>query len=343
MQRQPMTEDADGLEGPGGGAPAPAAPFLVRRTLRLGIPEWLARIARNRKAAVGLGLLAFFILVAIFAPLVWTGDPSASDFTAAPMQAPSAAHWLGTDHLNHDIFLQMINGARPTLALGFAIGLIATALSILVGMCAGFFGGWVDELLSLLINIFLVIPGLPLIIVLASWIQVKNDIPIIIIISLTAWAGGARVLRSQTLSMRSKDFVQAAIVRGEPGWRIVLREVLPNMTSLVVSGLIGTTVYAIGAAAGLAFLGLGNISEVSWFTILYWAQNSGALESGAWWTFVIPGMAIALVGTALALINYGIDEISNPRLRVDKVKKSHSALTPTPTASAPATGQAVAS
>jgi len=341
MQLQPLSENAGELEGPGGGALAPAAPFLVRRTPRIGLPGWLAQLVRNRKAAMGLSLLAFFILAAIVAPLIWTGDPSASDFTAAPMQVPSGTHWLGTDHLNHDIFLQMINGARPSLALGFAIGLVATTLSVIVGMCAGYFGGWVDEALSLIINIFLVIPGLPLIIVLASWIQVKNDLPIILIISLTAWAGGARVLRGQTLSLRKREYVMAAVVRGEAGWRIVLREILPNMTSLVVSGLIGTTIYAIGAAAGLAFLGLGNISEVSWFTILYWAQNSGALESGAWWTFVIPGVAIALIGTGLALVNYGIDEVSNPRLRVEKVKKARSALASTPSPTAP--GKAVAS
>src|SRR5205085_4567092 len=143
---------------------------------------------------------------------------------------------------------------------------------------------------------------------------------IILVISLTGWAAGARVLRSQTLSLRQKEFVQAAVVRGEPGLRIVLREILPNMTSLVVSNFIGTTVFAIGSAAGLVFLGLGNIAEVSWFSILYQAQNASALQDGAWWSFVPPGLAIALVGTALALVNYGIDEISNPRLRGEKTE-----------------------
>ncbi len=257
----------------------------------------------------------------------------ASDYSAPPQQPPSAAHWFGTDQQNHDIFLQMVYGTRSSLALGFSIGALATLLSILIGMSAGYFGGWVDEILSLLTNIVLVIPSLPLIIVLASWVQVKSDVPIVAIIGLTSWAWGARVLRSQTLTMRRKDFVLASQVSGESGWRIVLREILPNMTSLVVSGFIGTTVYAIGAAAGLYFLGFGNLAEVNWFSILYWAQNSSALQTGAWWTFVIPGGAIALVGTALSLINFGIDEISNPRLRVEKVKPAARAATrPAPVA-----------
>jgi peptide/nickel transport system permease protein len=324
------TETAPEVAGPGGGVAAPTAPFMVRRTRRVGALRWLSLLVRNRKAAIGLVILAFFLALAIVGPLIWSGDPNAADYSIAPMQPPSPAHPLGTDHLNHDIFLQMVDGAWPSLELGFAIGLCATALAVLIGMSAGYFSGWIDEVLSLVINIVLIIPSLPLIIVLASWIRVRNDLPIILVISLTGWAAGARVLRSQTLSLRQKEFVQAAVVRGEPGLRIVLREILPNMTSLVVSNFIGTTVFAIGSAAGLVFLGLGNISEVSWFSILYQAQNASALQDGAWWNFVPPGLAIALVGTALALVNYGIDEISNPRLRSERVKAPRRASVPAP-------------
>lgn len=320
-------------------SPAGAAPVAVGRTVAINWPRGLQALLTDRKAVLGVAILAFFILVAICGPLIWPGNPMASDYTATPQQPPSAAHWFGTDQQSHDIFLQMVYGTWPSLALGFSIGLAATVLSVLVGMSAGYFGGWVDEILSLITNIALVIPSLPLIIVLASWVQVKNDVPIIAIIALTSWAWGARVLRSQTLSVRRKDFVLASQVSGEAGWRIVLGEVLPNMTSLVVSGFIGTTVFAIGAAAGLYFLGFGNLSEVNWFTILYWAQNSSALQTGAWWTFVIPGAAIALLGTALSLINFGIDQISNPRLRTEKVKAAtRPAMLPTPVASA---GEAV--
>jgi len=246
--------------------------------------------------------------------LIWRGNPLAADYSIPPMQGPSAAHWFGTDQQGHDVFLQMVDGTRPTLVVGFTIGIGSTLLSILIGVSAGYYGGWIDELLSLLMNVVLVIPGLPLVIVLSSWIQVRNDAPIILVITLTGWAWAARVLRSQALSIRQKDYVQAAIVRGESSLRIVLREILPNMISLVVSGFIGTTVAAIGYAASLQFMGFGNLAEVNWFTILYWAENASALQQGAWWMFMIPGGAIALVGMACALMNYGIDEISNPRL-----------------------------
>jgi peptide/nickel transport system permease protein len=169
---------------------------------------------------------------------------------------------------------------------------------------------------------------------------VRNDLPIIVVISLVSWAWGARVLRSQAMSIRSKDFVMAAIVSGESRWRIIFSEVMPNMISLIASSLIGTIVYGIMAAAGLQFLGFGNLNEVNWFTVLYWAQNASALQTGAWWTFVPAGLCIALVGTALSLINYGIDEISNPRLRVEKVKAPKRATAPT-RAAAPV-GKAVA-
>ena len=318
--------------GPGGGTPAPAAASTVRRTPRLGIPRWFKLLMSDRKAAFGIGIMVFFLLVAFVGPLIWQGDPMAADYTVRPQQPPSAQHWLGTDQQSHDIFLQMIDGTKPTLLLGFAIGLVTTAIAVAIGLTAGSLGGLVDEALMLLANIVLVFPGFPLIIAVASWIHVRNDLPIIVVISLTSWAWGARVLRSQAMSIRQKDFVMASIVSGESRGRIIFSEVMPNMISLIASSLIGTIVFGIMAAAGLQFLGFGNINEVNWFTVLYWAQNASALQTGAWWTFVPAGLAIALVGTALSLINYGIDEISNPRLRVEKVKapKRATAATPAP-------------
>ena len=315
--------------GPGAGTPAPAAPLTVRGTPRLGMPTWLATLMSDRKAAIGIALMAFFVLVGIVGPLIWRGDPMAADYTIRPQQPPSAQHWLGTDQQSHDIFLQMIDGTLPTIGVGVAIGVCTTALAIIVGLTAGSVGGVVDEALMLLANIVLVFPGFPLIVVVASWIHVRNDLPIIAVISLTSWAWGARVLRSQAMSIRSKDFVLAAIVSGESRWRIIFSEVMPNMISLIASSLIGTIVFGIMAAAGLQFLGFGNLNEVNWFTILYWAQNASALQTGAWWIFVPAGLCIALVGTALSLINYGIDEISNPRLRVEKVKAPKRATAPT--------------
>ena len=277
-------------------------------------PRWVRLLLGNRRARIGLLIIGFFIFIAIFGRLLFHGNPLTPDYSGLPEQAPSARHWLGTDQQSHDIFRQLIYGTRPTLILGFSIGAIAASIAIIIGMTAGYFGGIVDELLSLFMNIFLVLPTIPLMIVLAAWLQVRSDLSIIVVISLTSWAFGARVFRSQTLSLREREFALLAVVRGESRLRVALVELLPNMMSLVISGLIGTTVFAIGTAAGLQFIGLGNVSEVNWFTVLYWAQNTSSLETGAWWTFVPAGLAIAVFGMGCTFVNYGIDQISNPRL-----------------------------
>lgn len=287
----------------------------LRQLVALLFPRWFRILFSNPRARIGLTIISFFVFIAIFGPLIWHGDPLAADYTGLPQQGPSARHWLGTDQQSHDIFRQLVYGTRPTLILGFSIGALATAVAVVIGMTAGYFGGLVDDVLSLLTNVFLVIPTIPLMIVLAAWLKVRSDLAIIAVISLTSWAFGARVFRSQTLSLREREFALAAVVRGESKIRIALIEILPNMISLVVSGLIGTTVFAIGTAAGLQFIGLGNLSEVNWFTILYWAKNTSSLETGAWWTFVPPGLAIALFGMGCTFVNYGIDQISNPRLQ----------------------------
>jgi peptide/nickel transport system permease protein len=270
----------------------------------------LRRLVRNRKAAVGLAILALFAIVAILGPLV-AADPGA--LVGAPHQPPSADHWLGTDGRGHDVLAQTIAGARTTLAVGLAVGLAVTLIGALVGATAGYFGGWVDEALSLLVNVFLIIPGLPLAVVLAAWLP-PGPTTIALVLVLTGWAWNARVVRSQTLALRAKDFVRAAIVGGERGLRVIAVEILPNMLSLLASCFIGATVYAIGAQVGLEFLGLGDVSEVTWGTNLYWASNDSALLTGSWWMFVPTGLCIALVGFALVLVNFAIDEISNPRL-----------------------------
>jgi peptide/nickel transport system permease protein len=284
------------------------------RALPRFVPRWIRLLLGNRRARLGLLIIGFFVFIAIFGRLIFHGNPLTPDYSGLPEQAPSARHWLGTDQQSHDIFRQLVYGTRPTLILGFSIGAIATAVAILIGMTAGYFGGVVDELLSLLMNVFLVLPTIPLMIVLAAWLRVRSDLSIIVVVSLTSWAFGARVFRSQTLSLREREFALLAVVRGESRLRVALVEILPNMMSLVVSGLIGTTVFAIGTAAGLQFIGLGNVSEVNWFTVLYWAQNTSSLETGAWWTFVPAGLAIAIFGMGCTFVNYGIDQISNPRL-----------------------------
>ena len=186
-------------------------------------------------------------------------------------------------------------------------------IGALIGGIAGFYGGRIDDVLSLLINIFLVMPGLPLMVILASWLPPSPG-TLLGVLVLTGWSWNARVIRSQMMTFRNRDFVSAAIVSGESNIRIIVIEIMPRMLSLLASAFIGASIYAIGAQVGLEFLGLGDISTVTWGTNLYWASNDLALLTESWWTFVPTGLSIAIVSFALTLINFGIDEVSNPRL-----------------------------
>ncbi len=295
------------------GAVAPQRQRILQFT-RPQAPDWAISILRNRKAATGLVILSLFVLMGVFANQL-APTKNAARLVGPGSKAPSAEFILGTSRQGQDIYAQVVHGTRISMAVGFVTGTVIIVIAILVGVTAGYIGGWVDELLSLITNVILILPGLPLIIVVAGWIDRPGPLTVVLVLSVTSWAYGARVLRSQTLALRNSEFVAAARVVGEPTWRVVLFEILPNMTSLVVSSWIGAVLYAILAEAGLEFIGLGDANTVTWGTTLYWAQNNQALLTGNWWAFIPPGICVALVGFSLTLINYGIDEITNPRLQ----------------------------
>ncbi|HEY2505875.1 MAG TPA: ABC transporter permease [Streptosporangiaceae bacterium] len=277
---------------------------------RSGVWAWLRR---SRWVTAGLILLGIFVVIAIFGSTIAPDDPSAIGLQS--LAPPSAHHLLGTTQTGQDVLSQLLIGAQSTLLIGFMTGLIATALSVIVGVSAGYFGGNGGELLSLLSNIFLVIPGLPLLIVLASYVPHASWWVFALVLSLVGWAWGARVLRAQTLAFRQQDFVQAAKAAGESNWRIIMYEILPNEVAIVATSFVFTVVYAIGFYVALCFLGLGNINTWSWGTMLYYAQSNQAITSGAWWWYVPPGIAVALLILGLVMLNFGIDEFINPRLR----------------------------
>jgi peptide/nickel transport system permease protein len=277
------------------------------------VGRWLAA---NPKVAIGLGIVGFFVLVAILGPILIRQNPTA--LSSDVLQPPSTTHWLGTTKTGQDVFAQVVVGTRISLLLGFGTGLLATSISVIVGLIAGYFGRLVDEVLSLIINIFLVIPAIPLAIILAAYFPFRGPLPLAIIVTITGWAWGARVLRAQTLSMRRREFVEAARASGETPLRIIFTEILPNEIAIVAAGLVGTVIYAILAQVGLEFLGLGDVTIISWGTMFYWAQNNEALLLGAWWWILAPGCCVALLGAGLAFINFGIDELANPRLHREK-------------------------
>ncbi|MFE9923547.1 ABC transporter permease [Streptomyces sp. NPDC005774] len=278
----------------------------------------LRQLIDSKKALAGLILLALFALLALLAPVLAPGDPSLINSTGS--QAPSAAHWLGTTAKGQDVLALTLWGARSSLFVGFTVGLVATGVAILVGLASAYFGRIVDDALTLVTNIFLLLPGLPLLIILAAFLPPGTS-TVILVLVVTGWAGSARVLRAQAKSIRGKDFVAAAVVTGERPLRIMFREILPNMASVVMTTLLGCVIFGIGAQAGLEFLGLGDSSVVSWGTNLYWASNDGALMTGTWWAFVPSGLCIALVAFALALVNYAVDEVTNPRLRNRRARR----------------------
>lgn len=305
----------------GGDVPAPVAARRRRRALRL---------PRSPKIVAGLSILAFFVLLAIFGPIVRPFDPSESFANAPVPLPPSGAHWLGTTQLQQDVFSQLIVGGGSMLAVAAIGGVIATLLSVIIGVTAGYLGGLADDLLSMLANIFLVLPALPLLIIMFGFlggptsngagnggasVSGNNDLLVIgLIISVTGWAFGARVLRAQTLSLRNRDYVDSARIAGERWWRIIATEILPNLIPIVATSFLFTVLYAVGTYTALAFLGLVN-PNWNWGGMLFYAQLSNAELTGYWWWFVPPGLAIALLGTALVLLNFGIDEFINPRLR----------------------------
>ncbi len=274
------------------------------------------QIPKSPKVILGASIIGFFLLLMIVGPYLAPYDPSATNF--APNLTPSASHWLGTTSLGQDILSQLLTGARATMVVALVAGLVATFLAIGVGVAAGYLGGRADDGLSLLSNVFLAIPGLPLLIVIDSYLPVaerSNAFVIGLIISLTGWAWGARVLRAQTMSLRNRDFVEASRIIGESRTRIMVAEIAPNLLPVLASSLLFTILYAIGAYVTLAYVGLTSTSVWNWGTMLYWAQANNAPLSNEWYWFVPPGICIALVGTGLALASFGIDEFINPRLR----------------------------
>jgi peptide/nickel transport system permease protein len=274
------------------------------------------RFPRSPKVIIGLCILGFFVLLMIFGPYLAPFSPDNSSF--APNLTPSAHHWFGTTSLGQDIFSQTLVGARATMVVAGIAGLVATMLSMIIGVSAGYLGGFKDDGLTLLSNVFLALPGLPLLIVIDSYLPVNsrsNSLVIGLIISLTGWAWGARVLRAQTMSLRNRDFVESSRIIGEKRWRIMFSEIAPNLLPILAASLLFTILYSIGAYVTLAYIGLTSTSVWNWGTMLFWAQANNAPLSGEWYWFVPPGICIALVGTSLALLNFGIDEFINPRLR----------------------------
>jgi peptide/nickel transport system permease protein len=283
----------------------------------LGSGHVLARVGRairsNHKATVGVVLLAIFILIALFPGVIAHESPTQDAY--APQLGISTAHLLGTNHYGQDLYSQLVWGTRNVMIIAIVVGLATTALAVLIGVAAAYLGGLADSSLSVLTDVLLVIPLFPLLIVIAAYAQGGTTLVLITAITLTSWSYTARQLRAQALTLRNRDFLEAARVRGERRLYIIVVEVIPTMTSLIVASFLTNALYAVLFASSLQFIGLGDPNTVSWGTTLYWAQNNAALQTGEPLWAIAPGACIAVLGAAFALLNYAFDEIGNPALR----------------------------
>src|ERR1700689_2576416 len=296
----------------GEGDPPPAGAAPAGRS-RLRLPS-------SPKVLIGLGMRVVFVVLAVVGQWIAPYTPARTFSTTISFpQPPSAAHLLGTTQQQQDVLSQLLAGGRSTVLVAFVAGLVATVLSVVIGVTAGYAAGLGDDLLSMLANFFLVMPALPLLIVIFGFLpqsQGSDDLLIGVIIALTGWAWGARVLRAQTLSLGSRDYVESARIIGERGWRIIGFEILPNLIPILASSFLFTVLYGVGTYTALAFLGLVNPNHLSWGGMLFYAQVAGAQQSGYWRLSIPPALAVALPGPALALLNFGTDEFITPRLRV---------------------------
>jgi peptide/nickel transport system permease protein len=294
--------------------PLPDAP---RQRLRS--PEWARLLLTNPKSCFGIVVFGGMVIAALLAPVLAQNPPD--EIVALPGQPPNKDFWFGTTDQGYDVFAQVVWGARTSLAVGAAAALISTVIAATLGMLAAYAGGLVDDTINTMTNVFLVIPALPLLIVVYSFLPARGPVVMVLILGLTTWAVEARILRSQALTLRNRDFVEAAKVSGEGTWRIVFGEIMPNMVSRIAAGFLLVFYLSIIFAAGLEFLGFGDVNKITWGTTLYWAQNNSSVLQGAWWHFVFPGVALALAVAALVFINFGIDELANPRLRRRKAAR----------------------
>jgi peptide/nickel transport system permease protein len=288
----------------------------VRRARRIQAFKSSARLfAGNRMGVAGLIILVVFALMALFADvLAPEARLSVTNAPGAPLEPPSAQFWLGTDELGRPVLDLLIQGSQISLLVGFLATAISMVIGSLVGLVAGYFGGWIDVILMRLTDWFLVIPFLPLAIVLAA-ILGRSLFVIALVIGVTTWPATARVVRAQVLTLKERPYVERARALGAGDRQIIGRHILPNVFPLIFANTILVVALAIYTEAILSFLGLGDPFSVSWGSILESAFAEGAISLGAWWYLVPPGLCIVLVVLGFTMCGYAFDEILDPRLR----------------------------
>jgi peptide/nickel transport system permease protein len=294
-----------------GGAKKDPAPKAKRNR-----GEFLFFALRSKKFVISFGILMVLIAIAVLGPIIDPTDPVAQ--TGVPMHSPSfqAGNWFGTTYFGDDVFAQFANGLRASFFVGLLGGGLAAIIGMAVGFTAGYRGGWIDETLNMITNIFLVIPTLAVLLVITSYLKARGVLFEAVFIGATSWPWAARAIRAQTFSLRSREFIDLAKLSGRRGWKIIVTEIAPNMSSYLFLTFILLFGGAILIAASLDFIGLGPTGGMSLGLMLFDAVTYGAaLLLGLWWWFIPPGIGIVALVGALYVMNVGLDEIFNPKLR----------------------------
>jgi peptide/nickel transport system permease protein len=293
--------------------PAATAATPVTVSRMRGSREALYFARRNRKLLLGLSVVLAFLVVAAVGPLLT--DHGANEYVGPPAQRPSSTWWFGTTMFGQDVFAQFAHGLRSTFLVGLLGGGLAAIIGMLVGFTAGYRGGGVDEVLNMVTNVVLVIPTLAVLLIIATYLRVRGVVPEAIFIGLFSWPWVARAIRAQTFSLRSRDFVDLARLSGAGGGKIVFTEIAPNMSSYLFMTFILLFGGAVLTAAMLDFIGLGPTDGMSLGLMMNNAVLWSALPLGMWWWFVPPGLGITMIVGALYIMNVGLDEVFNPKLR----------------------------
>ena len=282
-----------------------------------GAREFASIYRRSKPGLVGLAILLSFIFTAVFSPFLSPYDPYTR--VDRPLRPPSDKYLLGTNDIGQDIFSELIYGTRVSLTIGFLAALFTVVIGTLVGVVSGFLGGSVDEVLMRFTDVIMILPNIPLLILLMAIFGRQSYFIMILAISITGWTGTARMVRSSTLSIKERAYVEASKAIGAGDGHIITKHILPNVSPLIMATMIYQVAGAMMSEAGLSFLGLGDPSQKSWGMVLHYAQTSGGWYANqgypAWWWIIPPGLMIALTVTSLVLIGQTMEEIINPRLR----------------------------
>jgi peptide/nickel transport system permease protein len=275
--------------------------------------EFLYFALRGKKVLISSSILIFFGVIAVVGPLIRPGDPNA--FVGPLAAPPDGQYWFGTTTFGQDVFAQFASGLRATFTAGLLGGSIAALIGMAVGFVAGYRGGVIDEILNMVTNVVLVIPTLALLIVITAYLSARGIFVEALFIGLTSWPWAARAIRAQTFSLATRDFVDLARISGVRSLRVIFSEIAPNMSSYLFLTFILLFGGAILIAASLDFIGLGPTEGTSLGLMMYNAVAWSALPLGMWWWFIPPGIGITAIVGSLYVLNVGLDEIFNPRLR----------------------------